>query len=136
LKLPIIISAAVGNGGETMISGQVVEAFWNAVRHARPLAVGLNCSLGPEKMRPHLETLATIAETHVSCYPNAGDPDPLSETGFEYSAADMERLLGGFARDGLVNLIGGCCGSTPEHIARIAAAVREVPPRPVPVLEA
>jgi 5-methyltetrahydrofolate--homocysteine methyltransferase len=134
LKRPVIISAAVGNGGETMISGQVVEAFWNAVRHLRPLAVGLNCSLGPEKMRPHLETLAAIAETHVSCYPNAGDPDPLSPTGFQYGAADMERLLGEFARAGLVNLIGGCCGSTPDHIARIAAAVRTAPPREVPQL--
>lgn len=136
LKLPVIVSAAVGNGGETMISGQVVEAFWNAVRHARPLAVGLNCSLGPERMRPHLETLAGVAETHVSCYPNAGDPDPLSATGFQYGAGAMARLLGEFARAGLVNLIGGCCGNTPGHIARIAAAVRDVPPRAVPELEA
>jgi 5-methyltetrahydrofolate--homocysteine methyltransferase len=113
----------------------VVEAFWNSVRHVRPLAVGLNCSLGPEKMRPHLETLAVVAETCISCYPNAGDPDPLSPTGFQYSAADMERLSGGFARDGLVNLLGGCCGNTPEHIGRLAAAVRGLAPRPVPELE-
>jgi 5-methyltetrahydrofolate--homocysteine methyltransferase len=131
-RMPAIVSAAVGMGGETMISGQVVEAFWIAVRHANPLAVGLNCSLGPRRMRPHLETLSKIADTHVSCYPNAGDPDPLSPTGFQFGAGEMERMLAEFARDGLVNILGGCCGNTPEHIRLIAEAAKGLPPRQVP----
>lgn len=128
-QLPIIISAAVGRGGETMISAQTVEAFWIAVKHVRPLAVGLNCSLGPDLMRPFLAELAEKADTFVACYPNAGLPNPLSPTGFDLEPADMARYLGDFARSGLVNIAGGCCGNTPEHIAAIAKALDGVPPR-------
>lgn len=127
LALPIMISAAVGRGGETMISAQTTEAFWNAVKHVQPLSVGLNCSLGPDLMYPFLSELAQKSSAYVSCYPNAGLPNPLSPTGFDLEPADMARYLGKFAEDGLVNIAGGCCGNTPEHIAAIAAAVGAEP---------
>jgi 5-methyltetrahydrofolate--homocysteine methyltransferase len=128
-ELPIMISAAVGRGGETMISAQTIEAFWNAVRHAKPLSVGLNCSLGPDLMYPFLEELSEKADAAISCYPNAGLPNPLSETGFDLGPPDMARYLGEFARAGLINIAGGCCGNTPEHIAAIAKALEGQPPR-------
>jgi 5-methyltetrahydrofolate--homocysteine methyltransferase len=133
LELPVQISAAVGRGGETMISAQTIEAFWTAVKHVRPLSVGLNCSLGPDLMYPFLSELAEKADVAVSCYPNAGLPNPLSETGFDLVPEDMARFLGGFAKDGLINIAGGCCGNTPEHIAAIAKALEGVAPRPLPV---
>jgi 5-methyltetrahydrofolate--homocysteine methyltransferase len=128
-ELPVMISAAVGRGGETMISAQTTEAFWNAVRHVKPLSVGLNCSLGPDLMYPFLEELSEKADVAISCYPNAGLPNPLSETGFDFGPQDMARYLGDFARAGLVNIAGGCCGNTPEHIAAIAKALEGQPPR-------
>jgi 5-methyltetrahydrofolate--homocysteine methyltransferase len=128
-ELPVMISAAVGRGGETMISGQTTEAFWNAVRHVKPLSVGLNCSLGPDLMYPFLEELSEKADVAISCYPNAGLPNPLSETGFDLGPQDMARYLGDFARGGLINIAGGCCGNTPEHIAAIAKALDGRPPR-------
>jgi len=128
--LPIMISAAVGRGGETMISAQTVEAFWNAIRHVHPIAVGLNCSLGPDLMRPFLAELAAKSDTAISCYPNAGLPNPLSPTGFDLQPADMGKFLGDFAGSGLLNIAGGCCGNTPEHIAAIATALEGKPPRP------
>jgi 5-methyltetrahydrofolate--homocysteine methyltransferase len=133
--LPVIISAAVGRGGETMISAQTIEAFWNAVEHARPLAVGLNCSLGPDLMAPFLRELSEKVDVAVSCYPNAGLPNPLSVTGFDLEPEDMARYLSGFAREGLINIAGGCCGNTPEHIAAIAKALDGLPPRKLPVTE-
>src|SRR6202521_5839069 len=128
-KLPVMISAAVGRGGETLISAQTTEAFWNAVQHVRPLSVGLNCSLGPDLMYPFLEELSEKADVAISCYPNAGLPNPLSETGFDLGPQDMARYLGDFARGGLINIAGGCCGNTPEHIAAIAKALEGQPPR-------
>ena len=128
-ELPVMISAAVGRGGETLISAQTTEAFWNAVRHVRPLSVGLNCSLGPDLMYPFLSELSEKADVAISCYPNAGLPNPLSETGFDLGPADMARFLGEFARGGLINIAGGCCGNTPEHIAAIAKALEGVAPR-------
>ncbi len=128
-RLPIMISAAVGRGGETVISAQTVEAFWNAVQHVHPVAVGLNCSLGPDLMRPFLAELAAKADTAISCYPNAGLPNPLSPTGFDLHPADMARYLGEFGASGLLNIAGGCCGNTPEHIAAIAQALAHTPPR-------
>jgi 5-methyltetrahydrofolate--homocysteine methyltransferase len=128
-ELPVMISAAVGRGGETLISAQTTEAFWNAVRHVRPLSVGLNCSLGPDLMYPFLEELSEKADAAISCYPNAGLPNPLSETGFDLGPGDMARYLGDFARGGLINIAGGCCGNTPEHIAAIAKALEGAPPR-------
>jgi 5-methyltetrahydrofolate--homocysteine methyltransferase len=128
-KLPVMISAAVGRGGETMISAQTTEAFWSAVRHVKPLSVGLNCSLGPDLMYPFLEELSEKADVAISCYPNAGLPNPLSETGFNLGPQDMARYLSNFARSGLINIAGGCCGNTPEHIAAIAKALEGEPPR-------
>lgn len=131
--LPIMISAAVGRGGETMISAQTTEAFWNAVKHVKPLSIGLNCSLGPDLMYPFLSELSVKADVAISCYPNAGLPNPLAATGFDLGPEDMGRYLGGFAKDGLINIAGGCCGNTPEHIAAIAKALEGVEPRALKV---
>ncbi|MFT4548852.1 MAG: 5-methyltetrahydrofolate--homocysteine methyltransferase, partial [Verrucomicrobiales bacterium] len=132
VELPIIISAAVGLGGETMISAQKVEALWNSFAHAKPLAIGLNCSLGPDLMRPFLSELSEKAATHVSCYPNAGLPNPLAPTGFDLLPHHMGEHTEDFAKAGLLNLVGGCCGNTPEHIAAIAEAAAKHAPREVP----
>lgn len=133
-KAPIIISAAVGRGGETMISAQKVEALWNTFAHVNPLAIGLNCSLGPDLMEPFLRDLSNAATTHVSCYPNAGLPNPLAPTGFDLEPSHMHDYIAAFADAGLINLAGGCCGNTPEHVAAIAKGVAGKAPRPVPHL--
>ena len=132
VELPIIISAAVGRGGETIISAQKVEAFWNAVSNVHPLAVGLNCSLGPDLMRPFLSDLSEVSDTFVSVYPNAGLPNPLAPTGFDLKPEHMEEYLDEFASAGIVNLIGGCCGNTPDHVAAIAKVAERHPPRELP----
>ena len=130
IRLPLMISAAVGRGGETMISAQTVEALWNAVRSHKPLSVGLNCSIGPDLMRPFLAELSEKAtDTFVSAYPNAGLPNPLTPTGFDLEPADMARYMGEFADSHLCNIAGGCCGNTPEHIAAIANALATKSPR-------
>jgi 5-methyltetrahydrofolate--homocysteine methyltransferase len=129
--LPIIISAAVGRGGETMISAQTIEAFWTAMKHVKPIAIGLNCSLGPYLMMPFLAELSEKSDTAISCYPNAGLPNPLSPTGFDLLPADMGNYLGEFADSGLLNIAGGCCGNTPEHIAAIAKALENKSPRAI-----
>ncbi|MGD0831255.1 MAG: methionine synthase [Terracidiphilus sp.] len=128
-EIPIMISAAVGRGGETMISAQTIEAFWNAVEHVHPLSIGLNCSLGPDLMYPFLAQLAEKSHAAISCYPNAGLPNPLSPTGFNLGPPDMAHYLSEFAKGGLINIAGGCCGNTPEHIAAIAQALEVKPPR-------
>ena len=133
-NLPVIISAAVGLGGETMISAQKTEALWNAFAHIKPLAIGLNCSLGPDLMRPHLEELSNCAATAVSCYPNAGLPNPLAPTGFDLEPHHMEEFMAEFAKAGLLNLAGGCCGNTPEHVAAIARGVANHAPRVIPMV--
>jgi len=135
-ELPVMISAAVGRGGETMISAQTVEAFWIAVEHVKPLSVGLNCSLGPDLMFPFLSDLAAKANVAISAYPNAGLPNPLAETGFDLGPEDMARYLREFAQAGLINIAGGCCGNTPDHIAAIAKALEGLPPRKLPAAEA
>lgn len=132
VELPVQISAAVGPGGETMISGQMTEAYLNAMRHVKPLSIGLNCSLGPDKMRPFLQELAAKADCFVSAYPNAGMPNPLAPTGFDLLPPDMAEFAKDFGGSGFVNIMGGCCGNTPEHIAAIAKAVENLPPRQVP----
>jgi 5-methyltetrahydrofolate--homocysteine methyltransferase len=128
-ELPVMISAAVGRGGETMISAQTIGAFWIAVEHMNPISVGLNCSLGPDLMYPFLEDLSEKSTAAISCYPNAGLPNPLSPTGFDLEPLDMARYLAGFADAGLINIAGGCCGNTPDHIAAIAKALEGKPPR-------
>ena len=134
VELPIMISAAVGRGGETMISAQTTEAYLHAMRHVKPLSIGLNCSLGPDLMRPFLEELSQKADCYVSCYPNAGLPNPLAPTGFDLEPKDMGAYAIDFAKSGFVNVIGGCCGNTPEHIAAIAKAVENIQPRGIPEL--
>ncbi len=129
VTLPVMVSAAVGRGGETMISAQTVEALWNAVKHVNPISVGLNCSLGPDLMYPFLAELSEKSGAAISCYPNAGLPNPLAPTGFDLEPPDMGRFLAEFADAGLVNIAGGCCGNTPEHIAAIAKALEHKAPR-------
>ncbi|MDL1862350.1 methionine synthase [Betaproteobacteria bacterium PRO7] len=133
-RWPVIISGTVTDASGRILSGQTVEAFWYSVRHARPLAVGLNCALGAALMRPYIEELASIADTFVSVYPNAGLPNPMSETGFDETPEVTSRLLREFAQAGFVNIAGGCCGTTPEHIRAIAQAIEGLPPREIPSL--
>ncbi len=126
-RLPLIISGTVTDASGRILSGQTVTAFWHSVRHARPLAVGLNCALGATLMRPYIQELAKVAgDTYISCYPNAGLPNPMSETGFDETPDVTSRLLQEFAKEGLVNIVGGCCGTTPEHIGAISDAVSAV----------
>ena len=131
MRLPIIVSGTITDASGRTLSGQTPEAFWNSVRHVRPLAVGLNCALGAALMRPYIEEIARVADAFVSCYPNAGLPNPMSDTGYDETPATTARLLGDFARHGFVNIVGGCCGTTPAHIRAIAAAVKSLPPRKV-----
>ena len=129
-RLPLIISGTVTDASGRILSGQTVTAFWHSVRHAQPLAVGLNCALGAALMRPYIQELAKVAgDTFISCYPNAGLPNPMSDTGFDETPDVTSRLLHEFAAEGLVNIVGGCCGTTPEHIAAIGDAVRPLAPR-------
>jgi len=129
-RLPVIISGTVTDASGRILSGQTVPAFWHSVRHARPLAVGLNCALGAALMRPYLEELAKVAaDTWISCYPNAGLPNPMSETGFDETPAVTGGLLEEFARAGFLNIAGGCCGTTPQHVAEIARRVSAYRPR-------
>ena len=123
-RLPLIISGTVTDASGRILSGQTVPAFWHSVRHAQPLAVGLNCALGAALMRPYIQELAKVAgDTYISCYPNAGLPNPMSETGFDETPEVTARLLRDFAAEGLINIVGGCCGTTPEHIGAIRDAV-------------
>ena len=133
-KLPIMISGTVTDASGRILSGQTVTAFWYAVRHARPLTVGLNCALGAALMRPYVEELSRIADTHICIYPNAGLPNPMSETGFDELPKDTSAFLKEFAESGFINVVGGCCGTTPDHIRAIARAVAPLPPRKVPTV--
>ena len=129
-RLPLIISGTVTDASGRILSGQTVTAFWYSVRHAQPLAVGLNCALGAALMRPYIQELHRVApDTFISCYPNAGLPNPMAETGFDETPEVTSRLLHEFAQEGLVNIVGGCCGTTPEHIAAIGTAVSPLAPR-------
>jgi 5-methyltetrahydrofolate--homocysteine methyltransferase len=131
-RLPLIISGTVTDASGRILSGQTVTAFWYSVRHAQPLAVGLNCALGAALMRPYIQELARVApDTFISCYPNAGLPNPMSETGFDETPDVTSRLLREFAAEGLVNIVGGCCGTTPEHIGAIRDAVNPLAARSV-----
>ncbi len=131
-RLPLIISGTVTDASGRILSGQTVTAFWYSVRHAKPLAVGLNCALGAALMRPYIQELARVApDTYISCYPNAGLPNPMSETGFDETPDVTARLLREFAAEGLINIVGGCCGTTPEHIGAIRDAVSPLAARGV-----
>ncbi len=129
-RLPILISGTVTDASGRILSGQTVSAFWHSVRHARPLVIGLNCALGATLMRPYIQELNKVAtDTYISCYPNAGLPNPMSDTGFDETPEVTSRLVHEFAAEGLVNIVGGCCGTTPDHILAIATAVQGSPTR-------
>jgi 5-methyltetrahydrofolate--homocysteine methyltransferase len=132
-RLPIMISGTITDRSGRTLSGQTAEAFWYSVAHAQPLSVGLNCALGAKDLREHVETLARVATCYVSAHPNAGLPNAFG--GYDETPSEMAAMLGEFARSGLLNLVGGCCGTTPAHIAAIAEAVRGVPPRALPEQE-
>ena len=129
VRLPIMISGTVTDASGRLLSGQTVEAFWNSVRHAKPISIGLNCALGAALMRPYIAELAAKADTFLCVYPNAGLPNPMSDTGFDETPEITSSLLAEFARSGLVNIAGGCCGTTPEHIEAIAREVAKIAPR-------
>ncbi len=129
-RLPVVVSGTVTDASGRILSGQTVAAFWHSVRHAKPLAIGLNCALGAAVMRPYIEELSKVAaDTYVSCYPNAGLPNPMSDTGFDETPQVTGSLMEEFARAGFLNIVGGCCGTTPEHIAEIARRVGRYRPR-------
>jgi 5-methyltetrahydrofolate--homocysteine methyltransferase len=129
-RLPVIVSGTVTDASGRILSGQTVTAFWHSVRHARPIAIGLNCALGAALMRPYIEELSKAAgDTFVSCYPNAGLPNPMSDTGFDETPEVTGSLMEDFAKSGFLNIVGGCCGTTPEHIAAIARRVSAYKPR-------
>jgi 5-methyltetrahydrofolate--homocysteine methyltransferase len=129
-RLPVMVSGTITDASGRTLSGQTVEAFWNSIRHARPLVVGFNCALGAEQLRPHIEELSRLADTFVSVHPNAGLPNAFG--GYDQDAATMAALIGEFADSGFVNLVGGCCGTRPEHIAALADTMHGKPPRVVP----
>jgi len=131
-RLPLMISGTVTDASGRILSGQTVPAFWNSVRHAKPLTIGLNCALGAALMRPYAQELSQIADTYVCIYPNAGLPNPMSDTGFDELPADTSSLLQEFAEAGFINVAGGCCGTTPEHIQAIAERMSRATPRAVP----
>ncbi|MEO7414758.1 MAG: homocysteine S-methyltransferase family protein [Opitutaceae bacterium] len=129
-RVPVMISVTITDASGRTLSGQTIGAFYNSVRHAKPFSVGINCALGGRAMRPYVEELAKIAECYVTCYPNAGLPNAFG--GYDETPADMAEVLGEFAASGFVNLVGGCCGSTPPHIAAIAQGVKDKAPRQIP----
>jgi 5-methyltetrahydrofolate--homocysteine methyltransferase len=132
VRLPIMISGTITDASGRTLSGQTTEAFWNSVRHAKPISIGLNCALGAQMMRPYIEELARVADTNVSAHPNAGLPNPLSESGYDETPEMTARFVADFARSGFVNIVGGCCGTTPAHIKAIREAVEKLPPRRIP----
>jgi 5-methyltetrahydrofolate--homocysteine methyltransferase len=134
-RRPIMVSGTITDLSGRTLTGQTVEAFYTSVSHAPLLSIGLNCALGPQEMRPHLEELHRIAPVYVSCYPNAGLPDPLSPTGFPETPETLAPQIAEWAEQGWLNIVGGCCGTTPAHIKAIAEAVRNCPPRVVPKIE-
>lgn len=134
-RWPVIVSGTITDRAGRTLSGQTVEAFWNSIAHANPLAVSLNCALGPDLMRPHIEELAGLAPIYTCAYPNAGLPDPMSPTGFPETPESLAPQLRPWAENGWLNIVGGCCGTTPDHIRAIAQAVRGLMPRRPPVIE-
>jgi len=132
-KLPVMLSGTITDASGRTLTGQVTEAFWNSVRHAEPISIGLNCALGAKELRQYIEELSGIADCHVSAHPNAGLPNEMGE--YEETPEDMAEHLSEWAESGFINIVGGCCGTTPEHIEAIAAAVEKYPPRKLPHIE-
>jgi 5-methyltetrahydrofolate--homocysteine methyltransferase len=135
IKFPLMLSVTITDASGRTLSGQTTEAFWNSVRHAKPLSVGLNCALGAKEMRPYLEELSKIADCFVSCYPNAGLPNPLSPTGYDETPVMTAKFVGEFVDSGFINILGGCCGTTPDHINAIAKKCRVKTPRILPEIK-
>ncbi len=131
--LPISISGTITDASGRTLSGQTLEAFYISVMHASPLSIGLNCALGAKEMRPHIEELSNIASCYVSAYPNAGLPNAMGE--YDEDPSDTGHFLEEWAKEGWVNIVGGCCGTTPDHIKHIADAVKNISPRKLPILE-
>jgi len=131
--LPVMISGTITDASGRTLSGQTLEAFYTSVMHAKPLSIGLNCALGAKEMRSHIEELSQIATCYVSAYPNAGLPNAMGE--YDEHPEDTAHYLEEWAKEGFVNIVGGCCGTTPEHIRHIAEAVKNIPPRQLPVIE-
>ena len=131
-ELPLMLSVTITDASGRTLSGQTIEAFWNSVRHSDPISVGINCALGAQEMRPYIEELSKIADTYISCYPNAGLPNPLSETGYDETPEDTSAFLEEFAESGFINMVGGCCGTTPDHIAALVNKVKNLPARTIP----
>ncbi len=131
-RLPVMISVTITDRSGRTLSGQTVEAFWNSIRHAKPLSVGLNCAMGAQDMRPYLEEISNIADCNVSCYPNAGLPNPLSETGYDETPEITSQTLLEFAQSGFLNIVGGCCGTTPDHIKAVVEKLSPITPREIP----
>ncbi|MDR0587765.1 MAG: homocysteine S-methyltransferase family protein [Burkholderiales bacterium] len=131
-RLPVMISGTITDTSGRTLSGQTPEAFLNSIRPFNPIAVGLNCALGATLMRPYVAALSAAADCAILCYPNAGLPNPMSETGYDETPEEIAASLASFAQAGLVNIVGGCCGTTPDHIKAIAHAVRPVTPRAIP----
>ncbi len=134
-KVPLMLSATITDQSGRTLSGQTIEAFWYSIAHAKPLSVGLNCALGAKEMRPYLQALARVADCAISCYPNAGLPNPLAPTGYDETPAMLSSELKKFADEGLLNIVGGCCGTTPPHIQAVAKMVQNLKPRQVPVFD-
>ncbi len=132
-SLPIMISGTITDASGRTLSGQTLEAFYTSVAHAKPLSIGLNCALGAKEMRPHIEELSQIASCYVSAYPNAGLPNAMGE--YDEAPEDTAHYLEDWAKEGFVNIVGGCCGTTPDHIRHIAESVKNLQPRPLPVVE-
>ncbi|NIT14442.1 MAG: dihydropteroate synthase, partial [Candidatus Dadabacteria bacterium] len=132
IRLPVMLSVTITDKSGRTLSGQTIEAFWNSVRHAKPLSVGINCALGAEDMRPYIEELSNISECYISCYPNAGLPNPLSETGYDQTPEITSGYLEDFCSSGFINIVGGCCGTTPDHIKAIAEKAKDYKPRKIP----
>ena len=133
-QLPFMLSVTITDASGRTLSGQTIEAFWNSVRHAKPLSVGINCALGAQEMRPYIEELSKIADCYISCYPNAGLPNPLSETGYDETPEDTSGFLEEFAQSGFINIVGGCCGTTPDHIGALVKKIKGLTPRTIPTL--
>jgi 5-methyltetrahydrofolate--homocysteine methyltransferase len=133
-EVPVMISVTITDQSGRTLSGQTAEAFWNSIRHAKPLSVGINCALGAQDMVPYMRELSKIVDCHLSCYPNAGLPNPLAPTGYDETPASMAQVLSTFAKEGLLNIVGGCCGTTPSHIKAIAEAMKPFKPRTVPAI--
>lgn len=133
IKLPVMISGTITDASGRTLSGQTLEAFYISVMHANPISIGLNCALGASQMRPHVEELSDIAACYVTAYPNAGLPNAMGE--YDETPQEMAAIVAAFAREGWINMLGGCCGTTPEHIKNIAEAVRNYAPRKLPVYE-